>query len=139
MTCNRAQHASLVEVIDKVAWLVEELSTVNYQLSNRIFSTLIPSGVRTINCLNNKYIKNMATITLERSLLNEMSHIMGNENLMAQTIKFVRSIRRKAKAEKAEFEYVPNAETRAAIEECESGKELETLDIANFKAYVKSL
>ena len=36
-------------------------------------------------------------------------------------------------------EYVPNAETRAAIEECESGKELETLDIANFKAYVKSL
>ena len=84
----------------------------------------------------------MATITLERSLLNEMSHIMGNENLMAQTIKFVRSIRRKAKAEKAEkaeFEYVPNAETRAAIEECESGKELETLDIANFKAYVKSL
>ena len=81
----------------------------------------------------------MATITLERSLLNEMSHIMGNENLMAQTIKFVRSIRRKAKAEKAEFEYVPNAETRAAIEECESGKDLETLDLANFKAYVKSL
>jgi len=39
----------------------------------------------------------------------------------------------------AEFEYVPNAETRAAIEECESGKELETLDLANFKAYVKSL
>ena len=68
-----------------------------------------------------------------------MSHIMGNENLMAQTIKFVRSIRRKAKTEKAEWEYVPNAETRAAIEECESGKELETLDIANFKAYVKSL
>ena len=79
---------------------------------------------------------NMATITLEKSLLNEMGHIMGNENLMAQTIKFVRSIRRKTKAEKAEYEYVPNAETRAAIEECESGKELETLDIANFKAYV---
>ena len=67
----------------------------------------------------------MTTISLEKSLLNEMSHIMGNENLMAQTIKFVRSIRRKAKAEKAEWEYVPNAETR-------------TLDIANFKAYVKS-
>lgn len=64
---------------------------------------------------------------------------MGNEDLMAQTIKFVRSIRRKSKAEKAELEYVPNAETRAAIEECESGKELETLDIANFEAYVKSL
>jgi toxin YoeB len=79
------------------------------------------------------------TITLEKSLLNEMGHIMGNEDLMTQTIKFVRSIRRKAKAEKAEFEYVPNAETRAAIEECESGKELETLDLANFKAYVKSL
>ncbi len=58
---------------------------------------------------------------------------MGNEDLMAKTIKFVRSIRRKAKAEKAEWEYVPNAETRAAIEECEGGKELETLDIANFK------
>ena len=58
---------------------------------------------------------------------------------MTQTIKFVRSIRRKAKAEKVEWEYVPNEETRAAIEECESGKELETLDIANFKAYVKSL
>ena len=58
---------------------------------------------------------------------------------MTQTIKFVRSIRRKAKAEQTEWEYVPNAETRAAIEECESGKELETLDIANFKAYVKSL
>jgi hypothetical protein len=82
---------------------------------------------------------NMATISLEKSLLNEMSHIMGNEDLMAQTIKFVRSIRRKSKAEKAELEYVPNAETRAAIEECESGKELETLDIANFEAYVKSL
>ena len=67
----------------------------------------------------------MATISLEKSLLNEMSHIMGNEDLMTQTIKFVRSIRRKAKAEKAEWEYVPN--------------ELETLDIANFKAYVKSL
>ena len=74
----------------------------------------------------------MATISLEKSLLNEMSHIMGNDDLMAQTIKFVRSIRRKAKA-KEEWEYVPNAETRAAIEECESGVELETLDITNFK------
>ena len=34
---------------------------------------------------------------------------------------------------------VPNAETCAAIEECESGIDLETLDIANFKDYVKSL
>jgi hypothetical protein len=82
----------------------------------------------------------MATLKLEKSLLNEMSHIMGNQDLMAQTIKFVRSIRRKAKVKKnEEWEYVPNAETRAAIEECESSKELETLDIANFKAYVKSL
>ena len=80
----------------------------------------------------------MATISLEKSLLNEMSHIMGNDDLMAQTIKFVRSIRRKAKA-KEEWEYIPNAETRAAIEECESGVELETLDITNFKDYVKSL
>lgn len=81
----------------------------------------------------------MAAITLEKSLLNEMSHIMGNEDLMEQTIKFVRSIRRKVKAEKAEWEYVPNAETRAAIEECESGTDLETLNITNFKDYVKSL
>jgi len=81
----------------------------------------------------------MATITLEKSLLNEMSHIMGNDDLMAQTIKFVRSIRRKAKAKEAEWEYVPNAETRAAIEECESGADLETLDITSFKDYVKSL
>lgn len=81
----------------------------------------------------------MATITLEKSLLNEMSHIMGNEDLMAQTIKFVRSIRRKSKIKEAEYEFVPNAETRAAIEECESGAELETLDIINFKDYVKSL
>lgn len=81
----------------------------------------------------------MATVALEKSLLNEMSHIMGNEDLMEQTIKFVRSIRRKAKAEKAAWEYTPNAETRAAIEECESGADLETLDIANFKDYVKSL
>lgn len=80
----------------------------------------------------------MATISLEKSLLNEMSHIMGNDDLMAQTIKFVRSIRRKAKA-KEEWEYVPNAEPRAAIEECESGVELESLDITNFKDYVKSL
>jgi hypothetical protein len=36
-------------------------------------------------------------------------------------------------------ENVPNAETRSAIEECESGKELETLDITNFEDYVKSL
>jgi len=81
----------------------------------------------------------MGAITLEKSLLNEMSHIMGNEDLMEQTIKFVRSIRRKAKAEKIEWEYVPNAETRAAIEECENGADLETLDITNFKDYVKSL
>ncbi len=80
----------------------------------------------------------MATISLEKSLLNEMSHIMDNDDLMAQTIKFVRSIRRKAKA-KEEWEYVPNAGTRAAIEECESGVELESLDITNFKDYVKSL
>ena len=80
----------------------------------------------------------MATISLEKSLLNEMSHIMGNDDLMAQTIKFVRSIRRKAKA-KEEWEYVPNAGTRAAIEECESGVELESLDITYFKDYVKSL
>ena len=80
----------------------------------------------------------MATILLEKSLLNEMSHIMGNDDLMAQTIKFVRSIQRKAKA-KEEWEYVPNAGTRAAIEECESGVELESLDITNFKDYVKSL
>ena len=63
---------------------------------------------------------------------------MGNDDLMAQTIKFVRSIRRKAKA-KEEWEYVPNAEPRAAIEVCESGVELESLDITNFKDYVKSL
>ena len=44
---------------------------------------------------------------------------MGNDDLMAQTIKFVRSIRRKAKA-KEEWEYVPTAGTRAAIEECEN-------------------
>ena len=81
----------------------------------------------------------MTTIALEKSLLNEMSHIMGNEDLMAQTIKFVRSIRRKARHKDTEWEYVPNAETRAAIEECESGEELETLDITNFKDYVKSL
>ncbi len=36
-------------------------------------------------------------------------------------------------------DYVPNAKTRAAIEECESGVDLETLDITNFKDYVKSL
>lgn len=81
----------------------------------------------------------MATVTLEKSLLNEMSRIMGNKDLMEQTIKFVRSIRRKAKSEKVEWEYVPNEETRAAIEECECGKELETLNITNFKDYVKSL
>lgn len=81
----------------------------------------------------------MATISLEKSLLNEMSHIMGNDDLMAQTIKYVRSIRRKAKAKETEWEYVPNAETRAAIKECESDVELETLDINNFKDYVKSL
>ena len=81
----------------------------------------------------------MATVTLEKSLLNEMSRIMGNKDLMEQTIKFVRSIRRKAKAEKVEWEYVPNEETRAAIEECESSTELETLDITNFKDYVRSL
>lgn len=83
----------------------------------------------------------MATMSLERSLLNEMSHIVGNEDLMAQTIKFVRSIRRKAKTKVAdnEWEYVPNAETRAAIEECESGTDLETLDIANFRNYVNTL
>ena len=80
----------------------------------------------------------MVIISLEKSLLNEMSHIMGNDDLMAQTIKFVRSIRRKAKA-KEEWEYVPNAGTRAAIEKCESGVELESLDITNFKDYVKSL
>lgn len=68
-----------------------------------------------------------------------MSRIMGNDDLMAQTIKFVRSIRRKAKAKDAEWEYVPNAETRASIEECESGIELETLDMSHFKDYVKSL
>ena len=56
-----------------------------------------------------------------------------------QKIQIMKRINRKAKAEKAEFEYVPNAETRAAIEECESGKELETLDIANFKAYVNPI
>ena len=81
----------------------------------------------------------MATISLEKSLLNEMSRIMGNEDLMSQTIKFVRSIRRKAKAKEIAIEYVPNAKTRAAIEECKSGAELETLDITNFKDYVKSL
>lgn len=80
-----------------------------------------------------------STISLEKSLLNEVSHIIGNEGLMEQTIKFVRSIRRRAKAKEIEWEFVPNAETRAAIEECESGTELETLDLANFKDYVKSL
>ena len=47
----------------------------------------------------------MATISLEKSLLNEMSHIMGNDDLMAQTIKFVRSIRRKAKAKEVRAFY----------------------------------
>ena len=81
----------------------------------------------------------MSTVTLEKSLLNEMSHIIGDEHLMTQTIKFLRSIRRKAKAKETEIEYVPNAKTRAAIEECGSGADLEPLDITNFKDYVKSL
>ncbi len=34
---------------------------------------------------------------------------------------------------------VVNERDRAAIEECESGTELETLDLANFKDFVKSL
>jgi len=66
-----------------------------------------------------------------------MSHIMGNKDLTSQIINYVLSIRRKAK--ETEIEYVPNAKTRVAIEECESGAELEILDIANFKDYVKSL
>lgn len=33
----------------------------------------------------------------------------------------------------------PNAETMAAIEEARSGKELETLDVDNFKDFVASL
>ena len=33
----------------------------------------------------------MTTISLEKSLLNEMGNIMGDEDLMTQTIKFVRS------------------------------------------------
>ncbi len=49
----------------------------------------------------------------------------------------VRPIRRNAK--ESEWEYVPNATTRAAIKECESDVELETLVIANFGDYVKSL
>ena len=49
---------------------------------------------------------------------------MCNEDLMTQ---------------ESEWEYVPNAETKAAIKECESDKELGTLDIANFKDYVKSI
>ena len=44
-----------------------------------------------------------------------------------------------ADGKRAEWEYVPNAETRAAIEECESGKELKTFDITNFKDYVQTL
>lgn len=40
---------------------------------------------------------------------------------------------------KSGWEYVPNDETCVAIKECESGVELETLDINNFKDYVKSL
>lgn len=48
-------------------------------------------------------------------------------------------MRRKAKAQEAEWEYVPNAEPLAAIEECESDKELEALDIANSRDYVKKL
>lgn len=44
--------------------------------------------------------------------------------MKAQTIKFVRSIRWRVKAQKVGWEYVPNAEPRAAIEECESGAEL---------------
>ena len=81
----------------------------------------------------------MATISLEKSLLSELSHIMGDDDLMAQTIKFLRSIRRKSKDTEDGWEYVPNAETRAAIEECESGSDLEALDITNFKDYVRSL
>ena len=33
----------------------------------------------------------------------------------------------------------PNEETLAAMKEAESGEELETLDLDNFKNYVKSL
>ena len=35
--------------------------------------------------------------------------------------------------------HVPNAETIAAIEEAQSGKELETLDVDNLKSYISSL
>lgn len=39
----------------------------------------------------------------------------------------------------SEWDYVPNAETCAAIEECESGVELDTFDIDNIKDYVMNL
>ena len=69
----------------------------------------------------------------------ETYYPITRDEILAEWMKIsVGTIRRKAKA-KEEWEYVPNAGTRAAIEECESGVELESLDITNFKDYVKSL
>ena len=133
---ENGQDFASFSTLKKVRKLKEKISFEREtEIASPLYKAILPA--RTFLKYANKRftsIMNMATISLEKSLLNEMSHIMGNEDLMTQTIKFVRSIRRKAKAEKAEWEYVPNAETRAAIEECESGKELETLDIANFNA-----
>lgn len=41
--------------------------------------------------------------------------------------------------ETATLYYEPNVTTIAAIEETRSGKELETLDLDNFKSFVDSL
>ena len=68
---------------------------------------------------------------LSKDLIERLKQLAKQEN------KSLNSIVERALIEVAY--HTPNAETVAAIEEAESGKELDTLDLDNLKGYIASL
>ena len=68
---------------------------------------------------------------LSKDLIERLKQLAKQEN------KSLNSIVERALIEVAY--HTPNAETIAAIEEAESGKELDTLDLDNLKGYIASL
>lgn len=75
--------------------------------------------------------KRITTFRLSEELLDRLKVLAKREN---------RSLNNFVEYTLMEFAYnEPNEETIAAMKEAKSGVELETLDVDNFKSFVKSL
>lgn len=82
-------------------------------------------------------LKQPVSFRWDTNLVNSLKKIAKHENRSLSNL--TETLLARAIGQRGEEADTPNEETRAAIAEAKSGKELETLDLEHFNEYVKGL